>query len=392
MFSLARLCAAISVPLALAAWQQPHAIIAGQPIPSPEQIALLEQSVAKSPDNVETRVAALRAYAAAAPLRRDDYRAARLRHIEFLIQANPSSDIASSTLAWVGSTATPYANAADHGAVRALWLSEASQHFNDSSVVLNAVRFLAIEDKEQAEELLQRVVAARPSDERMASYLGFFYASGLLRADTLDGRVVAFLPDSLRNAWAVHCRAQLDDSTDARVLMAAATALPNMAMRRTGGGPEFEAMVKYADQLRARAAKAGEAAGRPKLFPQEVQLFADESKRGSEQTGLQVVGVPFTPNQITVAGNVQSAKVRLAPPPIYPPAAMRAGVQGTVRMQVVIGQDGLVRSVQLISGHPMLGQVALDAVRTWKYEPTVLNGVPVSVVTTVDVPFTLPPQ
>src|SRR5690349_825956 len=111
MFALARLCAAISIPLTVAAWQQPHAVaVLGQPIPSPEQISVLEQSVAKSPDNVETRVAAVRAYDAAAPLKRDDYRAARLRHIEFLIQANPSSDIAASTLAWVGSAGTPYAN------------------------------------------------------------------------------------------------------------------------------------------------------------------------------------------------------------------------------------------------------------------------------------------
>jgi TonB family protein len=383
---------ALALAMSIPAWQQPRrpaAVISTQPVPSPEQISLLEQETARNPDSIPAHVRALEAYAAAAPLARDDYRAARLRHIQFLIQANPSSDLVSTSIAWVGSSGVPYANAEDHASVRALWLAQVSDHIDDPSVILNALRFLAVEDKQQAEDLFIRTMAEMPSEVRIASHLGFFYAAGLAGADTLDGRVLANLSDQERVGWSDHCRAQLDKTLNTRVLMGAATALPNVAMRRTGGGPTFEGLVKYSEQLRSRAATLDGAISR--AMPPEFQMFADEAKRASEQPGPQVLGVPFTPNQIRVAPNEQSPKVLLAPPPNYPAAAMRGNIQGTVRLQVVVGQDGAVSDVRPISGPPMLVQAAMDAVKTWTYQPTLRNGTPVSVVTTVDVPFTLPP-
>jgi TonB family protein len=387
------ICLALPAATALFAWQQPagRVVISQHPIPTPDQIAQLEQEVALTPDNIGTRARALQIYAAAAPLNKDEYRAARLRHIQYLIQANPASDLASSTLAWVGSEGVPYANSQDHASVRALWLSQAGQHFDDTSVALNALRFLAIEDKPQAEEFFLRVVAARPSDVQLSGHLGFFYAAGLDAADTMDGRVVATLPDTDRNSWNDHCRKQLQSTLNQHVLLGAATALPNMAMKRTGGGPAYEDLVKYSGELQRRAATLNTEPSATKAMPAEFGMFADEAKRATDQPGPQTLGVPFTPNQVRVGGNVMSAKVLLAPPPNYPALAMRANVQGTVRMQVVIGQDGTVQNVQLVSGHPLLVQAAIEAVKAWTYKPTLLNGSPVSVVTTVDVPFTLPP-
>jgi protein TonB len=56
-------------------------------------------------------------------------------------------------------------------------------------------------------------------------------------------------------------------------------------------------------------------------------------------------------------------------------------------LTVIIGVDGHIAKVQLISGHPLLAQAAIDAVRQWVYDPTLLNGQPAEVVTTVDVSF-----
>jgi protein TonB len=78
-----------------------------------------------------------------------------------------------------------------------------------------------------------------------------------------------------------------------------------------------------------------------------------------------------------------------APKPLYPPDAKQARIQGTVRMNVVIGKDGTVKDLQVASGHPLLVDTAADAVRQWVYKPTLLNGNPVEVVTVVDVNFTL---
>ena len=75
----------------------------------------------------------------------------------------------------------------------------------------------------------------------------------------------------------------------------------------------------------------------------------------------------------------------------YPQLAKDARIQGTVTFAILIGTDGMVKYTALISGHPLLVQAAQDAVRQWLYKPTLLNGEPTEVITTVDVNFTLAP-
>jgi protein TonB len=98
---------------------------------------------------------------------------------------------------------------------------------------------------------------------------------------------------------------------------------------------------------------------------------------------------PVTPKQIRVGGQVQAAKLVRQPKPSYPPLAKQARIQGTVRFNAVIGKDGSIQNLQLVSGHPLLVPSAQEAVRQWQYQPTLLNGEPVEVVTTIDVNFTL---
>ena len=98
---------------------------------------------------------------------------------------------------------------------------------------------------------------------------------------------------------------------------------------------------------------------------------------------------PVTPKSIRVGGNVQAAKLVRQPKPLYPPLAKQARIQGTVRFNAVIGRDGTIQNLTLVSGHPLLVPSAQEAVRQWVYQPTLLNGEPVEVVTTIDVNFTL---
>ncbi len=93
--------------------------------------------------------------------------------------------------------------------------------------------------------------------------------------------------------------------------------------------------------------------------------------------------------RIRVGGNVQSAKLVTKVPPLYPPLAKQARIQGTVRFNTLIGADGHVRELLLETGHPMLVDSAMTAVRQWIYQPTLLNGNPVEVVTKIDVNYTL---
>jgi TonB family protein len=98
---------------------------------------------------------------------------------------------------------------------------------------------------------------------------------------------------------------------------------------------------------------------------------------------------PVPPGAIRVGGNVQQVKLTSQPAPVYPPLAKQAHISGVVHLYALIGKDGAVTNLQVISGHPLLVQSAMEAVRQWTYQPTLLNGQPVEVVTQIDVNFTL---
>lgn len=72
---------------------------------------------------------------------------------------------------------------------------------------------------------------------------------------------------------------------------------------------------------------------------------------------------------------------------MYPPLAKQARIQGVVVLEAVIGKDGKIQNLRVITGHPLLIKAAQDAVSQWEYKPTMLNGEPVEVVTTVTVNF-----
>ena len=95
------------------------------------------------------------------------------------------------------------------------------------------------------------------------------------------------------------------------------------------------------------------------------------------------------PQRIRVGGNVQAANLINQVRPIYPPLAKQARISGVVELSAVIGKDGRVQDLKVIKGHPLLVQAALDPVKNWVYRPTLLNGEPVEVSTTIDVNFTL---
>jgi|SRR5450755_397692 protein TonB len=98
---------------------------------------------------------------------------------------------------------------------------------------------------------------------------------------------------------------------------------------------------------------------------------------------------PVTPQRIRVGGNVQQAKLIRQPKPIYPPLAKQARISGVVKLNAIIGKDGTIQNLTVASGHPLLVPAAMEAVKQWVYQPTLLNGEAVEVVTQIDVNFTL---
>ena len=75
--------------------------------------------------------------------------------------------------------------------------------------------------------------------------------------------------------------------------------------------------------------------------------------------------------------------------PEYPAIARAAHISGRVQLRAIIGKDGAVRELQVISGNPLLVQAASAAVLQWRYRPTLLNGEPVEVETYITANFLL---
>jgi protein TonB len=98
---------------------------------------------------------------------------------------------------------------------------------------------------------------------------------------------------------------------------------------------------------------------------------------------------PALPVRIRVGGIVSAAKIIYQPKPEYPQLAKMTRTEGAVELEAVIGKDGTIEELKVLGGHPLLVKAALDAVRQWRYQPTLLNGEPIEVVTEITVNFRL---
>jgi periplasmic protein TonB len=103
-----------------------------------------------------------------------------------------------------------------------------------------------------------------------------------------------------------------------------------------------------------------------------------------------VVAKPPEPQKpLPVGGTIRRPTKIGGADPIYPAIAQAARIQGIVIIEATIAADGHVMNARVLRSVPMLEAAALDAVRTWEYTPTLLNGAPVPVIMTVTVTFTL---
>lgn len=105
----------------------------------------------------------------------------------------------------------------------------------------------------------------------------------------------------------------------------------------------------------------------------------------SSHTTQMVVAAP--PKRIRVSTGISEGMLIHRVEPVYPTIAARARIQGTVQLRAVIAKDGSIENLQVIGGHPILQQAALDAVKQWRYKPYILNGEPLEVETIVIVNF-----
>src|SRR5262249_28504556 len=127
----------------------------------------------------------------------------------------------------------------------------------------------------------------------------------------------------------------------------------------------------------------------PKVIPKEIKIIKEEAEPdpgvvgavggvpsgvasgsmggvlGGVIGGINTAPPPPKPkptNPIRIDGQVQTAKIMNRVQPVYPPLAQQTRISGTVRLHAIISKDGAIQQLEVISGHPLLQQAALDAV------------------------------
>jgi protein TonB len=108
-----------------------------------------------------------------------------------------------------------------------------------------------------------------------------------------------------------------------------------------------------------------------------------------EPTPVPVQAQPQPRTRINLSGGVLQGTATRRVNPVYPPLARAARVSGAVVVEVVVDRTGNVTSARALSGHPLLRESAAAAAMQWKWNPTLLSGVPVQVVGTITFNFTL---
>jgi tetratricopeptide (TPR) repeat protein len=189
----------------------------------------LETALASNPDDLATRAKLLGFYfRGAVPLYGPETTiAARRRHILWLIEHHPGSEVSQLSEATIDAAGHALADRDGYAEAAKLWTQQAQRSGNDAAVLGNAARFFQLSDKEQAAALLKGAQRAAPQDAQWSGRLGYLYAIGILGVDMINqnGLPTSHSPAESKSAFAAHARAELERSTDANVVGAAGSVL-----------------------------------------------------------------------------------------------------------------------------------------------------------------------
>ncbi len=268
----------------------------------------------------------------------------RFRHIRWLIQNQPASRLAGITAATMMTGDAPDPEHYELG--KALWLEQAEANSHNGDVLMNAARFVRQQDTRLALDLMHKAHAVAPGDLTIDQQLG-----DLLGDIALHGE-----PDLSKLAMT-----ELQNCGDLKVCTSAALVMASDRQVLPPGAKELARTILQ----QAHAAEP-------------MNLMVSERLNALEDSPARF---------LRIEGNVMQNNLVSSVEPEYPPLARQAQISGVVRMEISVSPEGRVDGLKLISGHPLLVTPAQEAVKRWVYKPTLLNGEPVKVITTVEVRF-----
>jgi TonB family protein len=344
-----------------------------------QQAEQLESRLLRDPENLSIRGALMAFYA------NDGNESAFTPHLLWVINRHPEAPIAAMKIyprsdlpshALQDSLAAHTSANSGYELSKAAWDDALNKYPNSPDVVFHAGLFIESNDPRRALALFTRAAVLPPADSRAKA--GYLHAVSVIYAAAVITDQKAGDPSARINNIAMDqnlastLRTEIETSNDPALLCQAGTTLVQLGQEEEG-----LSLIQRAVDLDPANPKWKDALESAKAEPVRRQNL-HELINGQAGRGVRIGEGVAEANLIT--------KVE----PKYPPLALQARISGIVEFTVDIGVDGKVNSLQLVRGHPLLVNAAKDAVLQWVYRPTLLNGKPVPVTTTVDVPFTIP--
>lgn len=253
-------------------------------------------------------------------------------------------------------------------------------------------------------ETLLKEHAERPSDARVCAELARHYVEqpDLAKVKEFIGKMTAAAPDNPDAYYlaANFCyRLALSAGTEPSLGPAAPLVAEGLAHldrareRKLETAQYLSAKVRLLElQRRDEPDPAKQAALGAQIddLTRQAQAAA-AAARPTTAAGTTVPRTPFpgAEKAVRVGGDIRPPKKTVDVPPVYPTVAQQARVQGFVVVEALIGESGDVVDARIVRSIPLLDQAALDAVKQWKFEPTIVEGVPRSLVMMATVMFTL---
>jgi TonB family protein len=343
---------------------------AGQRI-SAVEARRLESRLASNPEDIKAR-ALLGAY-----YYRNAMRSQRLENALWLIEHHPDSELLRSSAFIISAEESPVNDMASYERAKARWLALSHDEQQRPEVLWNASSFISQFDPPRAEQLALAGKNLGPNNHRWNEKLAFLYAKAVFT----EGRMRPQMPASAeRNAFAEKARHVLDTSSDAELVGIAGNSLaPVDPQIRASRSPED---IDFGLKLLQRARR---------LAPNDVRWDAYlRAFSAASKDSRQPSAAPGHPGNTSLSKNAEPGTLLLRVEPGYSSEALRAGLQGTVRVEILIGTDGHVLNAWLIDGHPLLYLSAYQAVRQWVYEPLRVANDPVEAYHRLEIQFRLP--
>jgi TonB family protein len=332
---------------------------------SGDDVAKLESDLQAKPDSLELRIELLAYYSA------QGEEQPFAQHMIWFIHEHP--DLETLTMAQGMFNMFGTLSQESRSRIQQAWNEAVASHPHSAPTLANAAEFVQTTNPERALALWRQAKALEPN--KYSSQIASIYAAAETESLHPGAKLnnIQMSPDA-----EAALRTELASSRDPALLAATGYLLVSLSHAQAGD-LQFQTGIDLIQ--RAISLDPGN-----KKWQDALQNAKEEPQRQANYK-LLMAQPPLQQGTVRIGAKVAEASLITKTDPAYPPLALQAHIQGSVKFTITVGMDGKVQNLQLVSGHPLLVNAAKDAVLTYVYYPAKVDGKAVPFQTEVTVPF-----